>query len=254
MKKTYLKEKNELLERNKGSEIKVFTDELVKDLPEPVKKYLSVCGYMNTPVPVNANVYWSESRIKLSPEKKWGKLQTIQFNSVNPVTRISFMRFLSMPLYARDIYREGYGEMRGKLFNLFNVVCDNSKETAQSVLGTTFCDFFVIPGYLLSPNVTWENRSENSVRGTLTDNGFTVSGIFYFDDDGLFRHFETDDRYYFVGKNTYKKVKFSAFVDSYQNQGNLKIAEKVKVMWILPEGDFEYFKGVIEKIEFNIYK
>jgi len=254
MKKVFFKERKELLERNKSCEIKVFSNELVKDLPEPIKKYLSVCGYMNTPVPVNANVYWSETHIKLSPEKKWGKLQTIQFNSVNPVARISYMRFLSMPLYARDIYRDGYGEMKGKLFNLFSVVSDNSKETAQSVLGTTFCEFLIIPGYILSTNVEWESLNENSVRATFTDNGFVISGIFHFDENGLFRHFETDDRIYYAGKNSYKKVKFSAFVDSYKEQGNIKIAEKAKVMWHLPEGDFEYYKGIIDRIEFNVYE
>jgi hypothetical protein len=254
MKKTYIKERKELLEQNKSSEIKVFSEELVKDLPELIKKYLSVCGYMNTPVPINANVYWSESYIKLKPEKEWGKLQTIQFNSVNPIARISYMRFLSMPLHARDIYRDGFGEMKGKLFNLFSVVFDNSKETAQSVLGTTFCEFLFIPGYVLSPNVEWVSLNENSVRATLTDNGFVISGVFHFDENGLFRHFETDDRNYYIRKNTYKKVKFSAVVDSYKNQGNIKIAERVKVMWHLPEGDYEYYKGVIDRIEFNVYQ
>ena len=254
MKKTYEKEKKELLELNKSCEIKVFSEELVKDLPEQIKKYLSVCGYMNTPVPINADVHWSESYIKLKPEKEWGELQTTQFNSVNPVARISFMRFLSMPVHARDIYRNGYGEMNGKLFNLFKVVFDNSKETAQSVLGTTFCEFLVIPGYILSANVEWESLSENSVRATLTDNEFVISGIFHFDEEGLFRHFETNDRNYYVGKNDYKKVKFSVFIDSYKNQGDIQIAERVKVMWHFPEGDFEYFKGVIDKMEFNVFE
>lgn len=41
-------------------------------------------------------------------------------------------------------------------------------------------------------------------------------------------------------------------VDSYKKQGNLRIAENVKVMWHLPEGDYEYYKGTIDSIEFNI--
>jgi hypothetical protein len=252
MKKTFIKERKELIERNKSSEIKMFSDETVGHLPDQIKKYLSVCGYMNTPVPINADVYWSESQIKLSPEKEWGELQTIQFNSVNPIARVSYMRFLSMPVFARDIYRDGYGEMKGKLFNLFRIIFDNSKEVAQSAMITAFCEFLVIPGYILSANVEWESLTENSVRATLTDNGFVVSGIFYFDANGLFTHFETDDRYYTVKKNSYKKVKFSVVVDSYKNQGNIKIAEKSRVMWHFPEGDFEYFKGIIDKIEFNV--
>jgi len=196
MKKTFVKERKELLDRRLFSEIKVFSEETVNYLPEQLKKYLLVCGYMNIPVPINANVHRAESYLKLSPEREWGRLQTTQFNSVNPIARISLMRFLSMPFLGRDIYRDGYGEMKGKLFNLFRIVFANSKETAQSALITVFCEFLFIPGYILSPNVEWKSLSENSVRAALTDNGIVVSGVFYFDENGLFSHFETDDRYY----------------------------------------------------------
>ena len=254
MKKVYIKDKAELLERNKAYQTEMFTEERISHLPEPLKKYLRVCGYMNTPVPVNANVYWTESWLKMTPEKDWGKLQTIQFNSVKPIARVAHMKFSSMPVAARDLYRDGYGEMNGKLFNLFRVVFDNSKETAQSALITTFCEFMFIPGYILLDNVKWEQHSENAVRGTLTDNGIEVSGISYFNEAGFFTHFETDDRYYSTGKNSYKKVKFPAIVESYKSQGNIKINEKVKIAWHLPEGDYEYYKGIVDRIEFNVFE
>ena len=254
MKKVYIKDKAELLERNKAFKTEVFTEELIKDLPELLKKHLRVSGYMNTLVPLNANVYWKESWLKMSPEKDWGKLHTTQFNSIKPIGRVAYMKFESMPVAARDLYRDGYGEMNGKLLNLIRVVFDNSKEVAQSALITIFCEFLFIPGYLLLDNVTWEQLSENSVKGTLTDNGLEVTGIFYFDENGLFTHFESDDRYYSTGKNKYKKVKFSAIVESYKMQGNLKINEKVKIVWHLPEGNFEYYKGTVDRIDFNVFE
>jgi len=253
MKKVFIKDKSEFLERNKGYKTEIFTEELIKDLPEPLKKYLRVCGYINTPIPVNANVYWTESWLKMSPDKDWGKLQTSQFNSVKPIGRVAYMKFSSMPVAARDLYRDGYGEMNGKLLNLIKVVFDNSKEAAQSALITTFCEFMFIPGYLLLDNVKWEHIDDYSVRGTLVDNGIKVSGIFYFNKEGLFTHFETFDRYYSTGKNNYKQVKFSAIVESYKMQDKLKINEKVKIVWHLPEGDYEYYKGIVDKIEFNVF-
>ena len=253
MKRVFIKDKAELIERNKGYKTEVFTEELIKELPELLKKYLRVCGYINAPVPVNANVYWSESWLKMSPGKDWGKLHTTQFNSVKPIARVAYMKFLTMPVAARDLYRDGYGEMNGKLLNLIKVAFDNSKEVAQSALITTFCEFMLIPGYLLLDNVKWKQIDDCSVRGTLIDNEIEVSGIFYFDEEGLFTHFETFDRYFTIGKNSYKKVKFSIVVDSYKTWDKVKIPEKVKVMWHLLEGDFEYYKGTIDKIEFNVF-
>lgn len=162
------------------------------------------------------------------------------------------MKILGMPVAARDLYRDGYGEMNVKLLNLIKVAFDNSKEVAQSALITTFCEFMLIPGYLLLDNVKWEQIDDYSIRGTVVDNGIEVSGIFYFNEEGLFTHFETFDRYFTTGKNSYKKVKFSVVVESYKTQYKLKIGEKVKVMWHLPEGDYEYYKGTIDRIEFNV--
>jgi len=252
MKSVFIKDKSELIERNKAHKIEVFTEELIKYLPEPLKKYLRICGYENMPVPINANVYWAESWLKMSPEKEWRKLHTTQFNSVKPIGRSAYMKILGMPVAARDLYRDGYGEMNVKLLNLIKVAFDNSKEVAQSALITTFCEFMLIPGYLLLDNVKWEQIDDYSIRGTVVDNGIEVSGIFYFNEEGLFTHFETFDRYFTTGKNSYKKVKFSVVVESYKTQYKLKIGEKVKVMWHLPEGDYEYYKGTIDRIEFNV--
>ncbi|MDD2492036.1 MAG: hypothetical protein PHV12_07595 [Bacteroidales bacterium] len=79
-----------------------------------------------------------------------------------------------------------------------------------------------IPGYILLDNVKWENHSDNSVRGTLNGSGIEVSGIFYFNDDGLFTRFETEDRFYTMNKSKYKKVKFSVIVEGYKEQGMIK--------------------------------
>ena len=253
MKKVFTKEKSELIERNRGHKIEIFTEELIKELPEPLKKYLRVCGYINKPVPVNANIYWAESWLKMKPDKEWKKLYTTQFNSVKPIGRLAYMKIFGMPVAARDLYNDGYGEMKVKLMNLINVAFDNSKEVAQSALITTFCEFLLIPGYMLLHNVKWELVDNYSVKGVLTDNGIEVSGIFYFNEEGLFTHFETFDRYFTTGKNSYKKVKFSVIVDRYKNQDRIKISEQVKVMWHLPEGDFEYYKGTIDRIEFNVF-
>ena len=103
MKRVFIKDKSEFIERNKGYKVETFTEESIQHLPELLKKYLRVCGYINTPIPVNANVYWTESRLKMSPDKDWGELQTIQFNSVKPIGRVAYMKFLTMPVAARDL-------------------------------------------------------------------------------------------------------------------------------------------------------
>jgi hypothetical protein len=149
MKRVFLKERFQLIERNKVHAAETITEERITALPDPLKKHLRVCGFINMPVPVNAVVYWRESWLKMSPDRAWVKLHTMQFNSVKPIGRVVYMKTLSMPVAARDLYRDGYGEMNVKLLNLSKVAFDNSKEVAQSALISTFCEFMLIPGYLL---------------------------------------------------------------------------------------------------------
>ena len=62
------------------------------------------------------------------------------------------------------------------------------------------------------------------------------------------------DSYFTTGKNSYKKVRFSVIVEGYQTQDNLKVSEKVTVMWHLPEGEYAYYKGTIDKLDFNVFE
>jgi len=70
---------------------------------------------------VNANVCWTESWLKMSPDQEWKELHTTQFNSVKPIGRLAYMKITGMPVAARDLYRDGYGEMKVKLMNLIKV-------------------------------------------------------------------------------------------------------------------------------------
>lgn len=252
MRRIYLKDRAGLILRNKPYDGQLFTDQIVAGLPEPLIKYLDVCGYMNTPVPFNADVFWSESFIRLSPDRKWGQLKTVQFNSVDPIGRVAYMKFMKMPVAGRDLYHDGQGEMKGKLLGLFRIIFDNSRETAQSVLLTTFCEFTMVPGYLLSDKVRWEPVDNMSVRGILSDNGISVTARFNFNDEGFLTRVETADRYYTEGRNKYKKVRFSAVIDSYKSQGKIMIPERMKAVWHLPEGDYEYFRGAVDRVVYNI--
>lgn len=252
--KVFKKERLEEVSRDKGRVSETcFTEEELNHLPDPIKNYLYATGYIGKPIMYNADVIWKESYIKLQPDKKWLPLETRQFNSVNPLARIAYMKFLSMPVSGRDIYRNGKGAMKGKLLNLFPIINGKGKEVSQSSLITLFCEFLFIPGYILEDYVAWEYVNEKTVKATLTDNEFKVTGHFHFDEKGLFSKFETNDRYYGNGKGQAIKTKFSAIVDSYQQMDGLTIPKDVRIVWHLADGDYEYYKGTIEKIIFNVY-
>lgn len=250
-----------LYEKERAKEIKkysniisseVFSESDIISLPEPVQKYFRVCGYIGKPKIFNADVIWKESFIKLSPEKEWTKLKTRQFNSIIDPVRIAYMKALSMPLQVRDIYRHGQAHMYGKLFNLIPVVNSKGKEISQSSLITLFTEILFIPSYSLQNYIKWETIDSITAKARFTHMDIDVTGIFHFDETGKFIHFETNDRYYTGKGGKFVKKRFSAIADCYKEKNGLQIPNKVRIIWHLEKGDYEYFKGEIDDIIYNI--
>lgn len=228
-----------------------FTATCIATLPPTLQRYLEASGYLNRPIAWQADIRCEKSYLKLGFGKEWGEMTTQQFNSVQPLARLAYMDFLSMPMSGRDRYSGGEGEMKGKLFNRFTLVDGAGRAHSQSALITVFAEFMLLPGYLLQDYVSWEELRPGVVRGKLRHGDFLVVGDFYFDENGLFKRFETDDRYYDMGKGRYKKMPFKVFVDGYQESEGLQIPKSVRALWVLEEeGAFEYFRGRIAGIDF----
>lgn len=221
-----------LFEKERAREIKtysnkinteVFSDSDISSLPDPMQKYFKTCGYMGKPKMFNADVVWKESFRRLSPEKGWTELETKQFNSVIEPVRIAYMKALSMPLQVRDLYRDGQGEVYGKLFNLIPVVNAKGKETSQSALITLFTEILFIPSYSLQNYIKWEPIDSHTAKARFTHKNIDVTGIFHFDGEGKFIRFETNYRYYMEKGGKFVNKKFSAIADSYIEKDGLLI-------------------------------
>lgn len=234
------------------AQVDSFTATRIATLPPTLQHYLEVCGYLNRPIAWQADIRWEKSYLKLGLGKEWGEMSTQQFNSVQPLARLAYMDFLSMPMSGRDRYSAGEGEMKSKLFDRFTLVEGAGRAHSQSALITVFAEFMLLPGYLLQEYVRWEELQPGVVRGHLRHGDFEVVGDFYFDESGFFKRFETNDRYYDMGKGRYKKMPFHAFVDGYQENDGIKIAKNMRAVWVLEEdGAFEYFRGRIAGIDYH---
>lgn len=221
-------------------------------LPLLWQSYLKATGFENQAVHNGASIVWEQSFLKLGMNREWGELKTEQYNHVQPLARSCWMQFQSMPLSGRDLYRDGYGEMNGKLFNRLRLIHANNRAVGQSALITAFAEMVLVPGALFHPGVRWEQISEQVVEGTLTDGGFTVKGRFYFDEEGLCRKFESFDRFFDAGKGVYQKQPFYIFIDSYKEQNGLRLPYAMRAVWQLPEeGAFEYYRGKVGKVVFD---
>lgn len=254
IKKTFEQDVEEHFEPSAHTE-QILTLEQIGHLPEPVQGYLIRCGFVGHEMVSNAQVIWSESFIKMKPDSKWLKLNTKQYNSVKTPFRIAYMKANLLgvvPFEGRDLYASGQGHMYGKIANMIKIFDEKTPEISQAALVTILAEALLVPGYAISDYITWEAIDKNSAKATMSYQGSEASGIFYFNQHNEMIRFESQQRYYMDPELGFVLRHFIASVEDYQKQGDLYIPTAMVATWQLPEGEYNYWKGIIKEVRYNI--
>jgi len=254
MKDLYVSEVRKELAKYSNCANYIITENDIEPLPEPVQKYFRYCGYTGQEKMNNAEIEWEDVFFRISANKKWMSLKCYQFNSVPEPTRIVYMKSRIMgifPFEGRDKYQDGHGNMLIKLLKVIQVVDAKSKEMDESALVTVLAESLLVPTYALQHYIKWTAMDLKTAKAEIRYNNSKVSGLFYFNDNGEFTRFETDDRYYSEKGTEYKKLKWSVIADNYIEKNGIRFPSYCKAIWNTEEGDFEYFKGTITNIKFN---
>jgi len=253
MKKLFLSKVQTELEKPKASN-KMFMEEELSNLPAPVQRYFKHCGYIGKEKMTSAEFIWEDVNFKMGVDKPWIKIKYQQYNFVSKPVRIAYIysRIIRViPFEGIDQYLNGQGNMLGKLLKkitLFDVVGD---EINVSAAVTYLSECLVVPSCALQPYIKWVSIDQNHAKAIIAYNGVQAEGIFTFNDKGEFIRFETDTRYMDTGNGTSEKHKWTAEISNYIEKNDIKIPTKLKGVWNLPKGDYEYFDGTILDIVYN---
>lgn len=255
MKLLYLLEVEKELTKYPSAKREKMTEQEIASFPKPVQKYFYHCGYVGKEKKINAKIEWQEAYIKMSPDKNWMKLDCFQFNSVPDPSRIVYMKSKVLGLFpfeGRDKYQDGHGNMRIELLKLIPVADAKGKEMDASALVTLLAEILLIPGYAFQDYIEWTEIDSSTAKAILRYNETEVEGLFSFNELGELVRFETNDRYYSEKGKNYKKVKWSIILSDYVEKNGMRFPTHAKAIWHLEKGDFEYFKGTILNIKYNI--
>jgi hypothetical protein len=252
-KKLYKKE----VEQYKESSIctkSIFTIDGIAHLPTPVQRYFNHCGFLGIQMPDFAEIHWAESHIKLRPNQKWLRLKTLQHNFITEPSRVVYMRANMMgvvPFEGRDKYHDGHGHMFGILGRMIKIFDAKEYEIAQGAAIVVLAECLLVPSFAIQPYIHWEAVDDRTAKARFIHKGVDVGGTFHFNEQGEYIRFTSNERPFSLPKGGYKIIPYTIEIRSYQQQGDIRIAKEVAAIWNLPEGDFEYFKGKVARIEYN---
>jgi hypothetical protein len=246
------RETNNLLKQVSHLNQKLLIENDLKSLPEIVQKWLH-----------NSNVIKQETifsvklkqigEMRTKPDGNWMPFKATQyFNCINPSfiwsTNVETMPLIS--IIGRDKFIDGKGEMQIKLASLISVVNEKPNDKInQGAMVRYLAEICWFPSVAINKYISWKSINETSAKATLRYNNQSVSGVFSFNANGDFVSFIAD-RYY-GGKSDSTLHKWYVEALSYKEFKGIRIPNKSKVTWKLPEGDFNWLNVEITDIEFN---
>ncbi|MBL8024940.1 MAG: hypothetical protein JNL74_00935 [Fibrobacteres bacterium] len=246
----------ELSSIDKSAPAIVQADDL-KDLPAPVKRYLTKSGVVGKPHTKMFRTRFT-GRMKLGGEEdKWREVSGFQYSFIeSTLTRIFYIetRMYGVPVVGRDRYFQGHGNMLIKLMDKFAVVNATGESMDKSALITFLNDMMFFPSAMLTPFVKWAPVNDSTALATITDKGKTVSGLFYFNKEDEIVNFVTDDRTYDNGRGDVRKARWWTPVIKHADVNNVHIPVAGSAEWDFGDRRFLYADFKFSDIDYNSFE
>lgn len=248
-KKTYMMDVSKVIEVS-GVSNTMITEDDIKNLPEPVQKYLRYTGVLGKPGIFNMKLsFKGEMRSK---KNDWFSFTSQQINTFNEPARLFFMdaKVKGLPTSGYHFYRNDTASMRIKLLSLIPVASNNTPELFPTETVTYFNDLCLFaPAALIDERIEWEIIDATSVRAYFKNQGVTISAVLHFNDIGQLVNFVSDDRY---DIDDMEKYRFSTPASNYKNYHGYNLPSYGEAIWHYPDGEFVYGRFWVQNIEYNI--
>lgn len=236
---------NKAVENKVASTVKtteVFTEDEMNNLPKPVQKYFKHCGYIGKAKMRYMKAEFKNVNFKMSPEKTIN-IDYTQYNFANKPDRFAFIdsSLFGIPFEGFDSYNGGVGSMKGTIAKVITLFDQRGEEMDKASLVTYLAESLMMPSAALQDFIVWKEIDETHAKATINYYGISASGIFTFDEDGLWQSFITSDRVATSMDGSKREADWSAIIEDYQEINGILQPRVLKSTWHYPEGDFVYF-------------
>jgi hypothetical protein len=189
---------------------------------------------------------------KLNEDADWAPMDAVTYITYGPLSRNWFGEINSSmgKMTGLDYYYNGKGKMDIRLFPSIPFQVATGPELDIGELLTILAEIVFNPSACLNSYIEWEQLTDYSAKATITDAGITASGIFFFDENYLVTHFETDERYLVTGDRVENHL-WTVYVTDYKEFDGILIPSEFNLMWHLPSTSYEYIRAKIDDIVFN---
>lgn len=229
------KEKDVFLNMYDKKELLITEKDLDK-LPAIMSSYLKKVGVVGSCRDCHS-IFKQSGKIRTAKDKKWTGFMATQYMTAGQPGFIWSAK--SFPMFIRDKSIDGEGEIKVNMFGYKDVALFTGKKTSISALGRCLGELMYYPIGFLSDAISWETIDNHSVKAKIQIKDVYAEGVFYFNGKGLMVRFQSK-RYMADSLED-----FTGIANDYKLMCGLYLPTKMKAIWNLSEGDFEYFNATI---------
>ncbi len=235
-----------------------YFDTELDGLPPPVARYFAKALNMNQPVV--RQLYMEQTgtfnRSMQAPEKwipftAWQRVTTKHPGFVWDAT---MTLPLGITLRVVDAYVAGQGSLQPSVFGLIDVGgVQGGSDIARGELIRYFAESVWYPSALLpSQGVQWAPVDAQSARATLTDGPLTVNLVFTFNpEDDTVARIRSDERSALVD-GAMVPMPWEVSLSDYQHESNMLVPHSAEAAWLTPAGRVPYWRGKVEKLDYEM--
>lgn len=231
----------------------IITKENIAHLPLPVQKWLSASGVVGKQS-VQFVRLKQKGLMRLKPESNtWVEgtaEQYFRWDEPSFIWQVKMNMMPLVPVKGRDRIVDGKAAMTIKAFSLFNIVNESGNQKLnKSALQRILSESCWNPSAAVSPFIKWETISENSARATMTYKGVSGDVTFVFSENGNLKACQADR--YKDSNDSAQLEKWEVVTKRYGVLDGIRMPVESEVTWKLKEGDFTWYKLVINELEYD---
>lgn len=234
------------------SSVKIISENDIKRLPQPVKKWLMNSGAMGRPY-ITVGKVIQQAELKMKPEQKnWFHANAIQYSTIDIpafIWSVDVKMNALLNFTGRDKFVDGKGEMLIKLNSIINIVNERGDKLNEGSIQRYLGEMVWFPSMALSEFISWEQINDTTAKATMNYKGTTGTGTFYFNTDGDFCKFSA---LRFLGNDKdSRRYEWILLVEEQKIFEGIRVPSKMTATWKLDEGDWTWLKLEIIDIKYN---
>jgi hypothetical protein len=223
----------------------------IASLPDPVRRSLLAANVPGKRIPRTVHLKQSGT-FRTSPEQKWFPVEAEEWHSTNPPGFVWCASLRPKPLIrisVIDAFVDGHGFLEARAQSLIPMGHFTGPETDAAELTRFLLETAWFPQYWASPFVTWQPVDEQSSTISIEIGSTRVSAQIVFGQNGLPSQVSTE-RYRIVGKR-FVKTPYLGRLHEYAEVEGMLLPIQASVAWLLPKGEFEYFRATIRDLTYS---